>query len=182
MSEKITISLQDYVLHGLFFNIYGVFKYMPSPLGDVFRSGVVRIFLKKMGSIRIYDGVTIWYPYRVSVGKHCTFNEFVYINGFGGITIGDGVRIGHRTSILSSDHVITDANTPIKDSGLTAKPVNIADDVFIGCNVTILQGVTIGKGAVIAAGALVNRDVPPYSIAGGVPAKVIGSRHSKTDI
>ena len=61
-------------------------------------------------------------------------------------------------------------------------PVVIEDDVWCGANVTILKGVTIGRGSVIAAGSVVTRSIPPYSIAGGVPARVIKKRFSEEQI
>ncbi len=170
------ISWRDYLRHGLLFNLYGPVKYVPSPIGDVLRRLILSFFMKSMGKVRVYEGVTIWYPDRIQVGDDTTLNEFVYVSGYGGVKIGSGVRIGHRTSIISSDHDISDPSVRVKDSGLTSAPVDIGDDVFIGCNVTILMGVRIGKGAVIAAGSVVTRDVPEFTIAGGVPAKVLKDR------
>jgi acetyltransferase-like isoleucine patch superfamily enzyme len=167
---------RDYLLHGLFFNVYGWIKNLPSPLGDVLRRLCAAPFWRRAGRVRIYEGVKIWYPYRITIGDDTTLNEGVYLNGFGGLTIGSGVRIGHGTSILTSDHVIDDLSRPIHEAGLLAKAVTIGDDVFIGCKVTILGGVTVGSHAVIAAGAVVTRDVPEYGVAAGVPAKVIADR------
>ena len=103
-------------------------------------------------------------------------NEWVYLSGFGGLAIGNHVRIGHRVSIITSDHVYSDISTPIFRQGLIAASVVIEDDVWIGCNATILKGVRIGRGAIIAAGAVVTKDVPPFAIVGGVPASTISSR------
>ncbi len=176
MSARDKTIWRDYVVHGVYFNLYAWFKYLPSPIGDLLRYWVTRPFMRSVGKVRIYEGVTVWYPYRVSIGHDTTLNEHVYISGYGDLTIGNGVRIGHRTSILTSDHVIDDASVRIKDSGLVAKPVRIDDDVFIGCNCTILGGVHVGRGAVIAAGSVVNRDVPDFAIVGGVPARVLKYR------
>lgn len=170
------INYLDYLIHGIFFIFYGCFKYVPSPIGDWIRFAVARPFLKCCGMVRIYEGVTFWYPYRIEIGKNVTLNEWVYLSGFGGLKIGDDVRIGHRTSIITSDHKHKDVSLPIREQGLDVGMVIIEDDVWIGCNSTVLKGVRIGNGAIIAAGALVASDVPPFAIYGGVPARQIGSR------
>lgn len=172
--KKITI--KDYIIHGIFFTFFGIVKYIPSPIGDKLRYWIAKPFVKSMGKVRLYEGVTLWYPYRLKIGNETTLNEWVYISAYGDVEIGDNVRIGHRTSIISSDHVIDDVTIPIKDQGLICGKTSIGSDVFIGCNVTIMQGVTIGNGSVIAAGAVVNKDIPEYSIAGGVPAKILKNR------
>lgn len=170
------IGITDYFLHAIFIFTYGWVKYIPSPVGDWLRKIVVLPFLKETGKIRIYEGVTFWYPYRIEFGKNVSLNEWVYLSAFGGLKIGNDVRIGHRVSIMTSDHNFNEVDIPIYKQGLKAAPVVIEDDVWIGCNVTVLKGVTVGKGAIIAAGAVVTKDVQPYSIVGGVPAKPISSR------
>lgn len=80
------------------------------------------------------------------------------------------VHTGNHVRILGK--FITDTTDEIKPQGYD-KDVTIEEDCWIGCNVTLLSGVTIGRGSTIAAGAVVNKDIPPYCIAGGVPAKVI---------
>ena len=172
----VKITIKDYLLHGIFVFFYGWVKYIPSPIGDWLRLLLVRPFLASCGKLRIYEGVTFWYPYRIQIGKNVSLNEWVYLSGFGGLTIGDNVRIGHRVSIVTSDHDHADIETPIFKQGLVSSPVVVEDDVWIGCNATILKGVRIGKGAIIAAGAVVTKDVDPFAIVGGVPAKRISNR------
>ena len=84
--------------------------------------------------------------------------------------------IGPRVNLMAENHVFTDINVSIKSQGIKRSFITIKDDVWIGTNVTIVAGVTVGKGSVIAAGAVVTKDIPEYSIAAGVPAKVIKSR------
>ncbi len=172
--------LRDYLSHGVFLSLYGCVKYLPPPVGSVLRWLVAKPFFEALGRVRFYDAVTIWYPYRIRIGDRTTVNEQVYLNGFGGLVIGNDVRIGHGTSILTSDHVLNDASQPIWRSGLRALPTVIEDDVFLGCRVVILGGVTIGRGSVAAAGAVITGDVPPNSIVAGVPARVVGQRGDNT--
>lgn len=170
------ISFKDYVIHAIYIPIYGIVKYLPSPLGDWLRRWLTLPFTITLGKVRIYEGVTFWYPYRISIGNDVTLNEWVYLSGFGGLRIGDHVRIGHRVSIITSDHCHDDINIPICQQGLISAAVVIEDNVWIGCNVTILKGVRVCEGSIIAAGAVVTSDVPANAIFGGVPAKLIGFR------
>lgn len=146
------------------------------PIGNPFRYVISKFFLKKMGKVRIYEGVSIWFPQNIEIGSNVTLNEFVYLNGFGGLTIGNNVRMGLRTTIITSDHEFEDKERLVKDGAIKVAPVIIGNDVFTGCNVTILKGVTIGDGAIIGAGSIVTKDLPAYSISAGSPAKVIGYR------
>lgn len=98
------------------------------------------------------------------------------------LRIGNNVIFGPRPTIITGDHridiigkYIIDVTNEEKLPELDA-PVTIEDDCWIGANVTILKGVTIGRGSVVAAGAVVTKNIPPYGIAGGVPAKLIRFR------
>lgn len=165
--------------HGIFLLLYSLVKYLPSPLFDSLRNIVARPFFKEFGSSQIAEGVAIWYPYGITIGDNVKLNGDAYLSGYGGIEIQNDVRIGPRTVILSSDHGFSDRDTPIFKQKLKVAKVTICKDVFIGCNVTILMGVTIGKGSIIGAGSVVTRDVPPYTIVGGVPARKIKMRFKK---
>ncbi len=111
----------------------------------------------------------------IVIGEYCSFNRDGIVWG-GGVSIGNKVRIGPRVMITTSNHVFSDRERPIMEQGVDCGEIVIADDVWIGTNVTILSGVTIGKGAVVGAGAVVTKDVIPYTVVAGVPAKVIGTR------
>jgi acetyltransferase-like isoleucine patch superfamily enzyme len=78
--------------------------------------------------------------------------------------------------IVPYQHAFADPGRPIAEQGGEAGPVAIADDVYLGMGVRVLLGVTIGRGAVVGAGAVVTRDVPPYTVAAGVPARPLRSR------
>lgn len=102
------------------------------------------------------------------------------------LTIGNKVIFGPNPTIITGDHRIDVIGKFIIDSHEKLPendaPVVIEDDVWAGANVTILKGVTIGRGSVIAAGAIVTKGCPPYSIIGGVPAKIIRYRFSINEI
>ena len=104
------------------------------------------------------------------------------------LRIGNKVIFGPKPTIITGDHRIDIIGKYIIDVTDEEKlpdqdaPVTIEDDCWIGANVTILKGVTIGRGTVVAAGAVVNRDIPPYCISGGVPAKVLKFRFTPEQI
>lgn len=100
-------------------------------------------------------------------------NGYIY-QDMGGVSIGNGVRIGNRTTILTSNHVWEDRKKLIYKQGISTKGgVTISDDCFIGANVIILDGVNVGEHTVIGAGSVVTKDIPSYCIAAGNPANVI---------
>ena len=112
----------------------------------------------------------------VKVGSHAWLGPFCLIYGNGGVDIGNNVLIATHSSINTVSHHAGRTDVAINDQGIYTDPVVIEDDVWLGLNVTVLQGVRIGKGSIIGAGAVVNKDIPPYSIAVGTPAKVIRQR------
>ncbi|MEZ5393128.1 MAG: acyltransferase [Bryobacterales bacterium] len=75
--------------------------------------------------------------------------------------------------IVAVNHVFQDPNRPFVEQGITAEGVVIEDDVWIGSGAVITDGITVGRGSVVAAGAVVTKDVPPHTVVGGVPARVI---------
>ncbi|MBC6935210.1 MAG: acyltransferase [Chloroflexi bacterium] len=112
----------------------------------------------------------------ITVGQNCFFGEYTCIRGQGGVKIGDGVYTGTQVNIAAVNHVFADPNRFIREQGITADGITIEDDVWLGSNATVVDGVTIGRGSIVGAGAVVTKDIPPYSIAVGVPAKVVGDR------
>lgn len=114
----------------------------------------------------------------VVIGKNTQINPFCVIyGGSGGVYIGDNVMIAPHCMIASGIHDYKQKEVPMRFAGnLTKGPIIIKDDVWIGANCTIGDGITIGEGAVVSANSFVNKDVEPYTIVGGVPAKKIGTR------
>jgi len=103
-------------------------------------------------------------------------NQGIIIDGFGGVTIGEGVRIAAYCVINTADHDFSDTTRMICDQGFVVAGVVIEDDVWLGTGVIVNKGVTIGRGSVIGAGSVVTNDIPAYSIAVGVPCRVVRSR------
>ena len=119
----------------------------------------------------------------VKIGSGSTVQTHSMLVGYGTrdapegqITIGDNVRIAPHVLMFGTNHKFDDVTRPISKQGLTHAPITIEDDVWIASRVVVTAGVTIGTGCVIAAGAVVTHDVPPYSIVGGVPAKILKTR------
>lgn len=114
-------------------------------------------------------------PFYTDCGKNITIGKHVFINmgckfqDQGGIFIDDGALIGHNVVLATLNHDI-DPNTR---HSMTPRPIRIGKNAWIGANAVVLPGVSVGDGAIIAAGAVVSQDVPPCTIVGGVPAKVI---------
>ena len=107
----------------------------------------------------------------VVVGDHTRIG--IHNTIIGPVTIGSHVNLAQGITVTALNHNFDDTSRLIDEQGVSTKAVTISDDVWIGANAVVLPGVTIGSHSVVAAGAVVTVDVPPYTIVGGVPAKVI---------
>ena len=123
-----------------------------------------------------HTGVIMLYPQNITIGYRVSINRNTMLTAKANINIGNNVSIGPNVIINSGNHNFEKTNIPINQQGHTVSPITIEEDVWIGGGAIILAGVTIGKGSIIAAGAVVTKDVEPYSVVGGVPAKLIKSR------
>lgn len=112
----------------------------------------------------------------LTIGDGCSINSGVIFGMTCDLTIGSHVMVADNVSFRTADHAYSDLAVPMMLQGERSLPIVVGDDVWIGANATILRGVVIGRGAIIAAHAVVSKDVQPYEIVGGVPAKKIGSR------
>jgi acetyltransferase-like isoleucine patch superfamily enzyme len=110
---------------------------------------------------------------KIVIGRESLIGESCVIRGTGGVTIGDHVFLSPMVHIYSNNHVFEDPDVCFIDQGITTEGVTIEDECWIGAQAVILDGVTVGRRSVVAAGAVVNRDVPPHSLVGGVPARLI---------
>ena len=102
---------------------------------------------------------------KTRIGLHCTI--------IGPVTIGNNVNLAQGIVVTALNHNFTDCTKRIDEQGISTKEVTIGNDVWIGANATILPGVTIGRHSVVAAGSVVTKDVPDYTVVGGVPARVM---------
>lgn len=109
----------------------------------------------------------------IRIGRDSLIGELNVLRGQGGVTIGDRVYTSPLVQVLAVNHVFSDPARPMVEQGITAEGIVIEDDVWVGAGAIITDGVRIGKGAVVAAGAVVTQDVPPHTVVGGVPAKVL---------
>ena len=134
-------------------------------LGDRTHIGEYSLIAANRGRISIGDDS--W------VGSHCS------ILGNGDVSIGNNVMVASLCAINTVSHYTDRLDIPMSEQGVYCDPVIIEDDVWIGIGAIILQGVRIGRHSVIAAGAVVNRDLPPNSVAMGVPARVKSDRAAR---
>lgn len=109
----------------------------------------------------------------IKIGRQSLIGEYSVIRGQGGVTIGDRVYTSPFTQIIAVNHVFADPQRPFTEQGITAEGIVIEDDVWLGAGAIITDGVRVGKGAVVAAGAVVTKDVPPHTVVGGVPARIL---------
>lgn len=134
-----------------------------------------RIQLAK--AVRLEQGVILQaWGGNITIAENVFIGPYTIIYGHGGITIGKDSLIAMHCRILSSNHAMPAQSQLIRWQPDVLLPTTIGSDVWLGAGVTVLGGVKIGDGCVVGAGAVVTKDLPPYSIAVGVPAQVIGTR------
>jgi len=155
------------------------------------KNRVSRFFLRNLfkscGKNFKFSASDIFTYTNISVGNDVYIGpKAIFLAAEAPINIGNKVLFGPGVSIITGNHPIDLRGKFIYDilEKLPGEdmPVTISDDVWVGAGATILKGVTIGRGAVIAAGAVVNSNIPPYAIAGGIPAKVIKYRGNKSEL
>lgn len=139
-----------------------------------------RLFRHAGRGINVERGADFFTGSRLSVGDRSGLGVDCWIRG--DVTIGNNVMMATRVIIYGRDHAFDRTDIPMMDQGMADfVPIVIEDDVWIGAAAIILKGVRVGRGAIVAAGAVVTKDVPPYAIVGGNPARVIRSRRVEDD-
>jgi acetyltransferase-like isoleucine patch superfamily enzyme len=131
------------------------------PSFDRLRSACVGRLTKtpRDSGLIVMSGVFFEGCHYIVLGRGVSFNQDCFISGFGGITVGNEVSIGHRVSILSSEHRYDAVDIPIRRQGSDLLSVKIGNNVWIGANVTILAGASIPDGCIIGAGSVVKKQL-----------------------
>ena len=144
---------------------------------NTIRCAALRLVLPRFGERNEIDSrVYIGDGSDVSIGSRCQINRGCRLNR---VSIGDYVMLGPEVFVIGQLHKTDDVVVPMVDQGeYTKEPTSIDDDVWVGARAVIMPGVRVGKGSIVGAGAVVTRDVDPYTIVGGVPAKLIRRRQS----
>lgn len=112
----------------------------------------------------------------LEIGNNVGISQSCFIQVRGHVKIGSYVIMGPGVSIFSENHNTANIEEYIMSQGATRQGVIIKDGVWLGAKCTILDGVTVGEHSIVAAGSVVTKDIPPYSIVGGIPAKLIKNR------
>lgn len=134
-----------------------------------------RELLERLTGRAIDETVDVWTPFYTDFGRNIRFGKDVFVNinctfmDRGGITIEDGVFIGPEVKLITLNH---DLN-PKRRHVTICKSIRICREAWVGAGAMIMPGVTVGEGAVVAAGAVVTKDVHPYTVVAGIPAKMI---------
>lgn len=123
--------------------------------------------------VRFLRDFTGHFAGRVTIGHNVFFNRGCHVVAHESLVIGNNCLFGERVSIHDENHVPDSSPAPIVSRGFRTAPIIIGNNVWVGAKATILPGVTIGDNAVIGAHAVVTRDIPPNSVAVGIPARVI---------
>lgn len=172
--------------------------WIPTPLGIAVRLAAWRWFFARCGIVRFGTGLTIAGMKNISLGDGCRVGRLCFLTANDGelkladnvavspcahlgadsgyIEIGAQTAIGPGTIIRAANHNFYRQDIPIMSQGHSEGSVIIGDDVWIGANCVITPDVRVGRGAIVGAGAVVTRNVAPFSIVGGVPAREIGLR------
>ena len=135
----------------------------------------VRALLSRLFGRPVPDTLRVFPPFYSDFGQNIHVGQNVFINAcchfqdHGGVTIGDGCQIGHNVVFATLNHGLS----PETRGTTSPAPIVLRENVWVGSNSTILQGVTIGRNAIVAAGAVVTKDVPDNAIVGGVPARIL---------
>jgi acetyltransferase-like isoleucine patch superfamily enzyme len=119
--------------------------------------------------VTLREGVQLIRPERIRIGKHVAIGYYSVLQGAGGITLDDFVLLGDHVILATSSH----PSAELHFHNFWSKPIHLQENVWLGSNVVVLPGVTIGQNSAIGAGAVVTKDIPPDSVALGVPARVV---------
>lgn len=127
-------------------------------------------------NVNVHQGAVFGTGRNLRVGNESNLGVNARINGRGGVSLGEHVLMGPDIIIYSGTHTFSDISVPIQKQEMRYAPVIVGNDVWLGARVIIMPGVTIGDGCIVGANSVVTKDLPPYSICAGTPARVIKYR------
>lgn len=172
-------SLQSKILRALW-NVVWLFLFRPTPRGTLFRPWRIAL-LKMFGanvkwSSNVLPSCRIWQPWKLTMGAYASLSENVDCYTVDEVSIGEQTTVSQGVRLCTAGH---DIRSTIME--LETKPIVIGCNAWVAAWSIVLPGVTIGEGAVVAAGAVVTKDVEPWTVVGGNPAKFIKKRVLKDD-
>lgn len=150
-------------------------------IGYAVRHACLRRLGMKIKDVEIGPMVTVWNPHNIVIGDRVTINEnsLIVAGKYAKIIMGSDVLIAHGVCIIAQNHRFDQIGKNIRQCGYNEADIIIEDDVWLGAGATILKGVHIKEGAIIGAGSVVTKDVDPYTVVAGIPAKFIKKRYYK---
>lgn len=138
-----------------------------------------KIYIKDRARLERGVDIRSLYDTHIIIDENAYIGPYVIIAGTGDIKIGKNCLIAPHCGIFANNHIFSDPTRLIEEQGTTSKGIVIEDDCWLGHNVTVIDGVKIGKGSIIGAGSVVNKNIPPFSIAVGTPVRIIRNRLDK---
>ena len=149
----------------------------PGKIGDILRANYYRARLAHCGAQpRFAYNIRILCPEKLSIADNVEIAWDTVLDATGGIAIGEWSGVGPGSMLLASGEYYTDPNSPVRKPSMPAQPIRIGRDVWIGANCIVNMGVTIGDGAILSAGSVIGKNVPPFALMSGNPARVVGWR------
>ena len=148
-----------------------LFRLAPRPLHGL-RAGILRVFGARVGrQVHVYPSAEIYFPWNFEIGDWSAIGEHALIYNLGQVSIGARTTISQRAHVCAGTHDYTDRSLP-----LLRPPIRIGDDAWIAADAFVGPGVVVGDGAVVGARAVVVRDVPPWTVVAGNPARAVRVR------
>lgn len=169
---------QSFINNSMDYIVNKIISFLPDiPILNIVKSKLMVARGAKIGKkLKALEGIYIDRFHKITIENDVSIASNVTIIAAGGIKIGSRTMIGHGSKLISAGHNIPVNKGQMRFSGAFLNEIIIENDVWIGTQVVVLPGIRIGEGAIVAAGAVVTKDVRPFSIVGGVPAKLIKMR------